>query len=68
MKTSPSTIRLALAVRPPEANRSLWHSDDAQLAWFLAKLFAQVDGVKFAGILCAAPFDPIDGFPHNPLE
>jgi len=68
MKTSSSTIHLALAVRPPEANRSLWHSDDAQLAWFLAKLFAQVDGVKVAGLLCAAPFEPIEGLRHIPLE
>ncbi|MCX6963522.1 MAG: DUF2827 family protein [Verrucomicrobia bacterium] len=68
MKTTPSTIRLALAVRPPEANRSLWHSDDAQLAWFLAQLFANVDGVEVVGLLCAASFDPIDGLPHIPLE
>jgi hypothetical protein len=68
MKGPSSVIRLGLAVKPPEANRSLWHTDDGQLAWFLAKLFGQVGGVEVVGLVCATAFSPIDDLPHIPLE
>ena len=68
MKGPSSMIRLGLAVKPPEANRSLWHTDDGQLAWFLAKLFGQVGGVEVVGLVCATAFSPIDDLPHIPLE
>jgi hypothetical protein len=57
-----------LAVKPPEANRSLWHTDDGQLAWFLGKLFGQVGGVEVIGLLCATAFPTSDDLPHIPLE
>ena len=68
MKGPSSVIRLGLAVKPPEANRSLWHTDDGQLAWFLAKLFGQVGGVEVVGLVCTTAFSPIDDLPHIPLE
>lgn len=53
MKTNHSRIRLGLAVKAPASNRALRDTDDGQLAWFLAKLFQQVEGVEVAGLLGA---------------